>query len=576
MNRGEVKLAVSYATMNNWHRLGVASVDVSSRLSRRANKRYSTKNILPAEYIKNTASIIQVNAILNFININNIASSDAIYSIALNLLQKYSLLSGNPFLESILDEFSANICEELLTCPLPQDETDILGVIYQSILKEGDKNKKGSYYTPDSVIKSLDVKVGNGDKILDPCCGTGSFLLSFADKVSAPTLLYGVDIDPIACFIAKINLIIRFKHIMFSPNIFNADFLMLNSTSKFDIIATNPPWGALPSDEYKLYFGREFSNESFSYFIVKATEFLKSSGRCFFVLPISVLNVQAHRAIRRYILDNFSVENITLLGKVFNGVLTDIVSISLSNLRLDKNILEIHNGKDVMFVEQSAFEADTNYNFSIISRKDDVILRKIFDVPHKTLAQSVWGLGIVTGNNEIYISKDKSVGERIYTGKEINKFLLKESNKYIDYKRDNFQQVAADNIYRAKEKLFYKFISKNLTFAYDNTQSLSLNSANILIPNIAGYSIKAVMALLNSALFQYIYNKKFGEIKILKSNLLQLPFPILHGNENERLTYLVDRILSEKTTTGYIEQIDELVFSLFRLDKQEIARTVLR
>lgn len=103
---------------------------------------------------------------------------------------------------------------------------------------------------------------------------------------------------------------------------------------------------------------------------------------------------------------------------------------------------------------------------------------------------------------------------------------ISDSENYINYTRENFQQVAPENIYRAKEKLVYKFISKKLIFAYDNKQRLFLNSANILIPKLENYTIKNVMTFLNSTLFQYIYTKKFNELKVLKGNLTELPFPV--------------------------------------------------
>ena len=32
---------------------------------------------------------------------------------------------------------------------------DILGAVYQSLMSEGDKNKKGSYYTPRSIVNDM-------------------------------------------------------------------------------------------------------------------------------------------------------------------------------------------------------------------------------------------------------------------------------------------------------------------------------------------------------------------------------------------------------------------------------------
>jgi predicted RNA methylase len=42
--------------------------------------------------------------------------------------------------------------------------------------------------------------------VLDPACGTGNFLLNLACRGHDPHRLYGQDIDPVACSIARINL----------------------------------------------------------------------------------------------------------------------------------------------------------------------------------------------------------------------------------------------------------------------------------------------------------------------------------------------------------------------------------
>jgi hypothetical protein len=82
-------------------------------------------------------------------------------------------------------------------------------------------------------------------------------------------------------------------------------------------------------------------------------------------------------------------------------------------------------------------------------------------------------------------------------------------------------------------------------------------------------SIKAVMAFLNSALFQFLYNKLFGEIKILKGNLMELPFPQITSTDNNIITALVDDILSGNTDTQ--NDIDKYIFSLYNLTDNQIS-----
>ena len=141
---------------------------------------------------------------------------------------------------------------------------------------------------------------------------------------------------------------------------------------------------------------------------------------------------------------------------------------------------------------------------------------------------------------------------------------------YLRYDRSRLQQVAKEEIYRAPEKLVYRFISKRLTFAYDASQRLVLNSANMLIPQIPGASVKTVAALLNSELFQFFYSQTFASAKVLKSELEALPFPALDSATNRRLERRVDAVLAG--ATAEIETLNAEIFRLYRLNDAQVER----
>ncbi len=548
---------ISQATMKNWERLNIEQNDIENKLTQRANKRFSQKTIIPVEYFSNKDNL----AILHEILSKNIELESCIYTLALNLLLANNLIkfdknnkitTDNPYILEILTDFeNAKIEQNLLAIKLPTDEQDFLGIVYQSLINEGKKNKQGSYYTPKTIIKGILKDLNPQSKYLDPCCGTGNFLLTASETISQPQNIYGYDIDKTACFIAKINLVLKFKTKIFRPNIFNRDFILENNDEKFDIIATNPPWGAIPNPEYEKHFPQITSKESFSYFITKTSSMIGENGQLCFVLPESILNVKTHKDIRKFILQNLSIKEIEVLGQTFSGVLSGVIIIHLSK-SLNTNVT-IKDKTSEKILPLEFFKTNTNYNFSIIDNMDVKILEKIYSIKHSTLnGESKWGLGIVTGNNSKHITKDSSNGEKIYSGKNIKKGEISETDNYIIYDRKNFQQCAPDDLYRAKEKLVYKFISKNLTFAYDNKQRLFLNSANILIPKIEGYDIQMVMTFLNSTLFQYIYEKKFNELKVLKGNLSELPFPSIE-------------LINNKTQIS-----DDEIFRIFNLTTDEI------
>jgi hypothetical protein len=124
-------------------------------------------------------------------------------------------------------------------------------------------------------------------------------------------------------------------------------------------------------------------------------------------------------------------------------------------------------------------------------------------------------------------------------------------------------------LYRAEEKLIYRFISKDIIFAYDNQKQLTLNSANILIPEIPDYPIKALVAILNSEVMRFVYRKKFNTIKVLRGNLEELPIPILSNNEKKELATLTDDFIKTRSA-NLIADINQIVFQRYNLNEREI------
>ena len=64
-----------------------------------------------------------------------------------------------------------------------EENEDILGLIYISCKNIGNRKATGSYYTSTKVVRKLISKLDfqENQKILDPCCGTGNFLLQLPE-----------------------------------------------------------------------------------------------------------------------------------------------------------------------------------------------------------------------------------------------------------------------------------------------------------------------------------------------------------------------------------------------------------
>jgi len=570
---------VSDATLRNWNKL---SVDFSTpKLKSRANKILSDRRIVPLKCISNYKNIATIENIVNYIDKKNLPIKAAINTLCLNMLITAGIVDRNfftekKFIKEFIQELSSATDSFLLQEPVPEDEFDFVGSVYQTLLIEGDRNKKGSYYTPKSIIDNIlqNVNLQQHQTVLDPCCGSGSFLLNF--KTSNPLNIYGFDIDEIAINIAKTNLILQYKHFDFCPNVYKADFLLLNSDLlsdnrfsdiKFDYIVTNPPWGTKHNGAYENHFLNISSREISSYFIVKSYDFLKAGGTMKFVLPESILNIKVHQDIRSFILTKFAIEKISLHSNCFTGVVSNVISLSLKKDSRKQDLL-IEDGRKSYSISYNNFNNQENI-FNLSNMQEMNLLQKIYKTPYLTLNDSIWGLGIVTGNNKgkLFCKKIDDSFLPIITGKEVKEYVLNSAEFYFQYDRQKLQQVANDNIYKSKEKLVYKFISNKLIFAYDDRQQYVLNSANILIPRIKGIGIKTVLAFLNSDLMQFIYLKTFNQIKVIKSNLCKLPFPIIDEKTNHHIERLVNEIFNGKKNK---QKINDTIFEIFNLTANEI------
>ena len=566
-------LNISNATVRNWERLGT---DTTGKLTKRANKVRSGKRIVPFEYISDKNNIALLETIVETILDGGYPYMDCIYTLCVGRLKQCGIYSDDN-VRQVLAEYAGNSVISVLTrYSLPTDEFDFIGAIYQSLLLEGNKNCMGSYYTPQKVAANMtkDLDFSAKQTFLDPCCGSGSFLLTL--KCGDPDLLYGVDSDAVAVLIAKVNLLCKYSHVDFIPHIYCANYIGSDALSScddvfdgpFDYIYTNPPWGAATNADRVSSHIR--SGESFSLFFVQSFYGLKPNGLIRFLFPESVLNVKVHKDIRLFMLENCAIDTITFYKENFTGVVTSYVDILACNAA-PRDTIRVTKDGDTFCIAYDSFRKTDNIVFNILTNDDIKIIEKIKSRSSYDLSQSVWALGIVTGDNKGKLFDTPKHGmEPIYTGKEIARYFLKPAKKYIFYEREQFQQVAKDEIYRSPEKLVYKFISDKLVFAYDDTKSLFLNSANILIPSVPGMSVKTVMAFLNSDLYLFLYRKLFGEIKILKGNLSQLPFPMIPPDTNKQIEQLIDRIIASQDTS-LIERLQDIIYDVFQLTEKEIA-----
>ncbi len=564
---------ISKATEYNWKKL---NSDSKEKLTKRANKTQSKKRIIATNYLDDS----NANTLLK--NVLEVDSSveNIMYTLAYSVLSKKKLLQKQ-HVQVFLQKYSHL---EQVPIDIPADtwdsDNDILGFIYQSLITEGERNITGQYYTCKSVVEYIvgDKTLSDTETFLDPCCGSGAFLM--AVKTNNPGNLYGFDINPIAVMIASVNLLIKHKDKEFFPHIFCLDFLSKDLFSsddrkelpfKFDNIYTNPPWGSDKEGLYIHNYPSIKSKERASMVISESLSRLTDTGTLYFLLPTSLLKIKTHNDIRKLILADTTIQQIDLYNNRFDGVFTDYFSIKINPAKTTTQTYVVtSDGGNANITLSAADRTFGNIALETFNSLDNSIIEKMESSCHDRLSHSLWALGIVTGDNKNKVKKEKAEGlEPVYAGKQVDPFKLQDESSYILFDPENFQQCAKEEFFRAPEKLIYRFIAKYPIVAYDDKQCLCLNSANILIPQLDTISVKSVAALLNSTLYHYYYSLKYSDIKVLKGNLQELPFPKLTKKQDEGLSALVSDIQSSTFSLTYQQQLDKEVYSIFGITAKE-------
>ena len=555
---------VSEATKRNFEKL---NKDLENhQFVSRANKRDSNKHICPVELFVNKKNQDVIETIIDDISEVDYPLDRIVDSLIVSYFDSKKIYNKN------IDSFISTL-NPITNFPAlywPSDERDPVGIIYQHLLTEGEKNKKGSYYTPDKIIASLVNGEKIGDKtVCDPCCGSGSFLIHLLEnKLVNPDKVYGYDIDKNAVNITIMNLLILNPHVDYIKHIFHKDFLLENNV-KYDYFITNPPWGSF--DENATYSSSIVkSGESYSYFIEKCLRSLKD-GKLIFLLPVSFLNVKTHLDIRTFVLEGYYLNTVFVFGKCFKGVLTDVIGVKIEQ-KTNKDYYLVVKDNETSKVQLNGIVKDNNYVIPTCSEIDLEIIEKINKLAKYNLENADFALGIVTGNNKELLFETEAVGLRpILTGKDIHPIYAEHAKNYIHYDRKKFQQVCDDRYFAAKSKLIYKFISKRLCFAVDKESTLTLNSANILLsPENFYVSDEVLAALLSSAVINFYFITQVNQIKILKEDIKRMPLPELSESTIKELQKVCDYSLKNKEDK--INEVNNILYNEYGFNDNEIQR----
>lgn len=175
---------------------------------------------------------------------------------------------------------------DLDSLALPPD-VDLFGLAYERFFSDLFKGKRGQYFTPRPLVELVADLAGvrPGERVLDPTCGSGGFLLAAHARGAD---VRGIEVDPDLAVLARLNLALC----GIDPRcVATEDFFAGDPEPHFDAILANPPFSVKVSDP-EILARHGFQNGSVAsdvVFLRAAIARLRPAGRLATIMPWSLL-----------------------------------------------------------------------------------------------------------------------------------------------------------------------------------------------------------------------------------------------------------------------------------------------
>jgi type I restriction enzyme M protein len=322
-------------------------------------------------------------------------------------------------------------------------------LVFEEFLTGISRNNPELITTPqqiiDYMVDILDPK--EGDRICDPCCGNGGFLIKSFDYINQSTheshkadrlafYIYGVDINEIAVRNFKMRL---FIHNIEGTNVYKADGLFNANgieENKFDIVLAQPPFGVrsdIYNDLRSTYPFYQNHRQLDFVFIQRCLDLLKDGGKMGIIVREGLLfeNSNSAKTSRRHIESQAKILQIISLPisifSTYAGVKTSIIflqkKISKEKETLDYKVL-FADIKDIG-ISLKAKKAVNNELILLAKEYKNALANP--EIGNQTLLKetpfdemSNWSLGYLTN---IDIERNEK-----YNYQKLSSFLVKNTN----------------------------------------------------------------------------------------------------------------------------------------------------
>lgn len=479
-------------------------------------------------------------------------------------------------------------------------------------LSDNDKKKKnGQFYTPEHIVEyiiqylSIDKKM----KIIDPACGTGSFLIPIIQKLYNGEKLdsvYGIDIDSealelLTSLLNMMGLEIRTENLINGNTIVSnkeisnraLDLKSITPDNGFDIVIGNPPFTTLkkwkdydPKDEdYQGLLNGQVNAATLM--IAKGLKILKPKGILAYVLPKNILHVDSYALLREYLLNNTTILHIVDLRSSFKNVRGEQIVLFIQKKKPNNDhVIEIkvesNESSESVYIEQNRFLKGNKIH--VFERNEDYLLINDLinqGLPLKKLVNDQIFRGISLPSKYVKKLNTNNSGKVLpyIRGKNIQKFSMtpelgvdKNDLSMLNNEKINDllkPKLVVQNIFSSESGIIGDFDQKGILTNETVT--------NIIVEN---YNLAIyLLALLNSKIANYfLIYACFNCSKMTMHTDKQYigSIPVIIPQNNALLNQIVELVNSIKKDTNknrikdLQRKIDQIFYTQYKLNQNEI------
>ena len=435
---------------------------------------------------------------------------------------------------------------------------------YENSLNEEFKKNNGIFYTDlqlaNAVIDFLHIP--QNASIIDPSCGTGSFLHCLEQK--GYTDITGCDFD--------LKTVRKCKELTGLQSVYKMDtlgndgekILKKVKKEKFDYVIGNPPYAPLgngvdiATTPAFMKTVKESGNNLFVAAIYRAFEIAKEDGYVSFIIPKNLLHISSYKALRERLLNEKRLVSVIELGIHFKTVRGEQIVLTFQNQYVEGNKIKFYqyNKGEIKFMSEISQDY---YSDEII------VFTGNNEVPiYDKLKQSYGQLGEVCSEN-IRRGRDKS--EDAIRGKQIRKFGFKD----VEVPEEG-NQIFIQNIFSAEA---------GITASFGGNLKSSETVTTVKLENTR--MCKYVLGLLHSRVCNYFlirfgFNNSRLTIHTDAKYLNNIPIVV----DDDAFEEVVD-IVNQMENTEYMdeewfelnEKLNDIVYEIYQLnvnDKNHIEK----